>query len=232
MAKKDGIKKLFDNIAPNYDKLNHILSLNIDKRWRQTAISYIADIPYPLRVLDVACGTGDFTIDIARSMVKESKVIGIDISEKMMEIGRKKIIQSKLNAAMIYGDCEDLPFETSSFERISVGFGVRNFENIDLALNEMFRVLTPKGKIVILELSMPSNAIIRQIYKFYFLKILPFVGGLISKNRGAYEYLPASVLQFPSPEEFVRKMEDAGFSKIQHKSLTFGICRMYIGSKL
>ena len=231
MAKKEGIRKLFDNIAPDYDKLNHILSLNIDKGWRRKAVKELLNAQEPLNVLDVACGTGDFTIVIAQKAPAGSKITGIDLSEGMMKIGREKIKAAGVYATMVQGDCEALPYDDFSFHRISVGFGVRNFENLEVGLKEMHRVLTPAGKLVILELSVPSNPIIRWCYKLYFLKILPTVGGWISGDRGAYEYLPASVLRFPAPDKFVGMLYQAGFSKVEHRSLTLGICRMYIGIK-
>ncbi len=231
MAKKEGIRKLFDNIAPDYDKLNHILSLNIDKGWRKKAVKEIADTVQPLEILDVACGTGDFTIEIAQKVATGSKVTGIDLSEGMMAIGREKIKAAGVDATMVQGDCEALPYGNDTFHRISVGFGVRNFEHLDIGLQEMFRVLKPAGKLVILELSVPATPVIRWCYKLYFLKILPAIGGWISGDRGAYEYLPASVLRFPAPAKFMEMMQQAGFRNVQHKSLTFGICRMYIGIK-
>ena len=231
MAKKEGIRKLFDNIAPDYDRLNHILSLNIDKGWRKKAVRVLADEQRPLKVLDVACGTGDFTIEIARKVAAGSEVIGVDISEGMMAVGREKILKAGVDATMSVADCEALPYETNTFDRISVGFGVRNFEHLELGLSEMLRVLTPGGKLVILELSVPSNPIIRWCYKLYFLKILPAIGGLVSGDRGAYEYLPASVLRFPAPDKFIAMMKGAGFNTVIHKALSFGICRMYIGIK-
>ena len=231
MAKKEGIRKLFDNIAADYDRLNHILSLNIDKGWRKKAVREIVDPHNPLKVLDVACGTGDFTIEIAEKLAAGSEIIGVDISEGMMAIGRDKIAKAGVAAVMEMADCEALPYEGNSYDRISVGFGVRNFENLDISLNEMHRVLKPEGKAVILELSLPSNRFIRWCYKLYFLKILPAIGGRISGNRGAYEYLPASVLKFPAPEKFMDMMKAAGFEQIEHTSMTFGICRMYIEYK-
>lgn len=231
MAKKEGIRKLFDNIAPNYDKLNHILSLNIDKGWRRKAVRELVNEHKPLKVLDVACGTGDFTIEIARKIAPGSEVIGIDISDGMMAVGRKKIADVGVNAELKVADCENLPYEDNTFHRISVGFGVRNFEHLQLGLNEMYRVLTPGGKLVILELSVPSNSFLRWCYKLYFLKVLPAIGGFVSGDRSAYEYLPASVLDFPAPEKFISMMKDAGFDNVKHTPLTFGICRMYIGKK-
>ena len=231
MAKKEGIRKLFDNIAPDYDRLNHILSLNIDKGWRRKAVKELVDTAGPLEILDVACGTGDFTIEIAQKAPAGSKVTGIDLSEGMMAIGREKIKAAGVDAVMVQGDCEELPYSDNTFHRISVGFGVRNFEHLQIGLNEMYRVLTPGGKLVILELSVPSNPIVRWCYKLYFLNILPTIGGWISGDRGAYEYLPASVLKFPAPNKFIPMLQQAGFSKVIHRSLTLGICRMYIGIK-
>ena len=231
MAKKEGVKKMFDNIAPDYDKLNHILSLNIDKGWRKKAVRELADEKRPLKVLDVACGTGDFTIEIAKKVAQGSEVVGVDISEGMIAVGLEKIARSGVKAEMHVADCEALPYEEGTFDRISVGFGVRNFEHLELGLGEMYRVLASGGKCVILELSVPSNAFLRWCYKLYFLKILPFIGGLVSGNRGAYEYLPASVLRFPAPEKFMEMMKSAGFDVVEHKALTMGICRMYIGKK-
>lgn len=231
MAKKENIKRLFDNIAPDYDKLNHILSLNIDKGWRKKAVREIVDSDSPLKVLDVACGTGDFTIEIARKAATGSSVTGIDLSEGMMAVGRDKIKAAGVDAALEYGDCEALKYADDTFDRISVGFGVRNFEHLAIGLREMCRVLKPAGKLVILELSVPSNPIIRWCYKLYFLNILPAIGGMVSGNRGAYEYLPASVLHFPAPDRFIPMLREAGFAEVKHKALTFGVCRMYVGIK-
>ena len=231
MAKKEGVKKMFDSIAPDYDKLNHILSLNIDKRWRKKAVRELADEARPLKVLDVACGTGDFTIESAQNVAEGSEVVGVDISDGMIAVGVDKLEKLGIDAKMKVADCEDLPYNDNTFDRISVGFGVRNFEHLELGLSEMYRVLTSGGKLVILELSVPSNAFIRWCYKLYFLKILPAIGGMISGERGAYEYLPASVLRFPAPDKFIEIMKSAGFDVVEHIPLTMGICRMYIGKK-
>lgn len=231
MAKKENIKKLFDNIASDYDRLNHILSLNIDKGWRKKAVKETIDCAETMQVLDVACGTGDFTIEIARKAAPGSKITGIDLSEGMMSIGREKIASADVDATLEYGDCEALTYADNSFDRITVGFGVRNFEHLELGLREIYRVLKKGGKLVILELSIPSNSLIRWCYKLYFLKILPAIGGWVSGNKGAYNYLPASVLHFPAPDKFQAMMREAGFPIVEHKAFTFGICRMYIGKK-
>lgn len=231
MPKKEGIQNMFDGIAADYDKLNHILSLNIDKIWRRKAVRCLVGDKPDAKVLDVACGTGDFTIAIAKKLNKDGEVTGIDISEEMMRVGREKIARLGINAELISGDCEDLPFADNTFDRISVGFGVRNFEHIDLGLAQMLRVLKPGGRLVILELSIPTNPFFKWCYKLYFLKILPAIGGLVSGSRGAYTYLPESVLHFPAPDKFAAMMRNAGFGNVKHKSLTLGICRMYIGKK-
>lgn len=231
MAKKEGIRRLFDSIAADYDRLNHILSLNIDRGWRRKAVCEVVDQQRPLKVLDVACGTGDFTIEIAQKVADGSHVTGIDISEGMMDIGREKIRKAGVHADMSVADCESLPYDENTFDRVSVGFGVRNFENLELGLSEMHRVLKTDGKLVILELSVPTNPFVRSCYMLYFQKILPAVGGFFSGDRGAYEYLRVSVLRFPSPDTFITMLKSAGFTDVQHRSLTFGICRMYICKK-
>ena len=231
MAKKEGIRKLFDRIAGDYDRLNHILSLNIDKSWRRKAVKEIADTAKPLNILDEACGTCDFTIEIAKAATKGSKVTGIDLSEGMIKIGREKCAKAGIEADLQTGDCEAMPYESETFDRIGVAFGVRNFENLPKGLTEMHRVLKSGGKLVILELSIPSNPIIRWCYKLYFLKILPAIGGWVSGNRAAYEYLPASVLRFPAPEKFMEMMQEAGFTEVRKQSYTMGICHMYLGIK-
>ena len=231
MAKKEGIRKLFDNIAGKYDRLNHILSLNIDKSWRRKAVKEIADTAEPLNILDEACGTCDFTIEIVKGAPQGSKVTGIDLSEGMLQIGREKCRKEGITAELQTGDCEAMPYDEGTFDRIGVAFGVRNFENLSKGLTEMLRVLKPGGKLVILELSIPRNPIIRWGYKLYFLKILPAIGGCVSGNRSAYEYLPSSVLRFPAPEKFMEMMQEAGFEQVRKKSFTMGICHMYLGIK-
>lgn len=231
MPKKENIQSLFNSIAPDYDRLNHILSCNIDRIWRRKAVREMMDGREPLAVLDVACGTGDFTMAIARHAPCGSRVLGIDLSEEMMEEGRRKLAAANIEATMEYGDCEALVYDDNTFDRVSVGFGIRNFEHQEAGLREMLRVLKPGGKLVVLELSVPSNALLRWGYKLYFLHVLPLIGGLVSGNRSAYEYLPASVLNFPPPAKFMAMMRAAGFSAVRHRALTFGVCRMYIGVK-
>ena len=246
MPKKENIQNMFDSIAPEYDYLNHLLSMDIDKRWIKKAVKEIVDTEKPQKILDVACGTCDFTIAIARKAMTDNayegelhtEITGIDISEGMMRIGKKKLAKAGfckdgdfVSVELIQGDCECLPFEQNSFDRISAGFGVRNFEHLDQGLKEMYRTLKPGGKVVILELSVPGNRIIRNLYKMYFTKLLPLIGGRISGKRSAYNYLPASVLKFPGPNEFQGMLRNAGFKNIRHKALSLGICRLYTGIK-
>lgn len=230
MPDKQKIRSLFDDIAPDYDKLNHLLSLNVDKFWRRRALREILDGAPGLNVLDIACGTCDFSIAIARKL-REGKVVGLDLSEGMLEVGRTKIQEAGLEdkIELMVGDAESLPFEDGSFDRVTVAFGVRNFENLRRGLSEMRRVLSAEGKLVILELSVPQNRFLFALYKLYFTKILPLIGGAISGNKGAYNYLPASVIAFPKPAEFMRILEDCGYGRVTHHSLSFGLCRMYTG---
>lgn len=231
MAKKAFVTSMFDNIAPTYDKLNHILSLNIDKHWRNDAIDRLAKTN-PTLVLDEACGTGDFSILIAKKC-PEAKVVGVDISEGMMEIGRQKVSAEGLSdrITMHVDDATQLQLEDNSVDAITVAFGVRNYEQLQKGLNEMCRVIRPEGHTFILELSVPQNKILLWGYKLYFLHILPWIGGLISGNKEAYKYLPASVLNFPKPDAFLAMMKEAGFSECKQKAYTLGLCRLYIGKK-
>lgn len=224
---------MFDSIAGDYDRLNHILSLGVDRCWRRRALGLIADGGPGMRVLDVACGTGDFSIVIARRLDASARVCGIDISEGMLSEMRRKVLAAGLSEriSMEYGDAEELGFEDASFDRVTVAFGIRNFTDREKALREMLRVLKPGGRLVILELSVPSNAVLRWLYCLYFTKVLPFVGGLVSGNRAAYRYLPASVLAFPGRDEWMATMRECGYGNVRHKALTAGLCRMYSGEK-
>ena len=233
MPRKEGIRQMFDNIAPEYDRLNHILSLDIDRIWRRRAVRKIADASSPLNILDVACGTGDFAVAIARKAAAGSHITGLDLSEGMLAIGREKIFKAGLasTVSLEQGDSEDIPYGEGCFDRVSVAFGVRNFEHIDKGLKEMFRVLKKGGRLVVLELSVPQNRVIRWLYSLYFTKVLPVIGGRVSGDIHAYEYLPASVLEFPGPAKFRSMLESAGFTSVRHRAFTFGICRMYTGEK-
>lgn len=218
---------MFDDIAPTYDKLNHLLSLNVDKSWRRKAVRHIASRK-PQRVLDIACGTGDFTIALAQAGVPD--VLGVDISEGMLEVGRKKVAALGLNIEMKADDSESLSLADDSVDAVSVAFGVRNFEHLQQGLNEMHRVIRPGGEVCVVELSVPTHPLLLWGYKLYFLHVLPFFGGLISGHKGAYKYLPTSVLAFPKPDAFCAMLREAGFHDVQARSFTFGLCRMFTGT--
>lgn len=231
MAKKSYIVRLFDDIAPTYDRLNHILSLNIDKSWRNKSVKQIV-ASNPKTVLDIACGTGDFSISLAQKGVE--RVIGVDISEGMMKIGMEKVKALGLDdrISMHLDDSEALSLMDNSVDAVSVAFGVRNFEHLQQGLNEMNRVIRKGGTVNVLELSVPSNPLLLWCYKLYFLHILPFFGGLVSGNKNAYKYLPASVLNFPKPADFMSMLEKAGFQEVRQRSFTFGLCRLFTGVKV
>lgn len=282
---------MFDSIAGDYDSLNHILSLDVDKIWRKKALKQIVDAPAPARVLDLACGTGDFSIAIAKALSRSHKrvgtpieahvkapakapveapvkapveapakapveaqvtstgfvtgdsgrsdlmtkghVTGVDLSEGMLAVMREKVGKAGLTEMISIeeGDGENLRFPDNTFDRVTIAFGIRNFEDRPKGLREMLRVLKPGGRLVILELSRPENKIIRWFYDLYFLHILPKVGGKVSGDKAAYAYLPASVAAFPGKKAFMATMHEAGFRTVTHKAFTLGICRMYTGEK-
>lgn len=232
MKKKEKIREMFDGIAPSYDRLNHLLSLGVDRLWRKRSLKAIVDGTQQ-QILDVACGTGDSTITIAAAAAPGSGVTGVDISEGMMSLLMRKAAREGVHdrIRLLRADAEALPFDEAAFHRVNCAFGVRNFERKDLALSEFHRVLKPGGKAVVLELSVPDKRFLRRLYDLYFLHVLPWVGGVISGNKAAYRYLPASVHAFPAPESFCDLMQDAGFSDVYFKSFTFGLCRMYVGTK-
>ena len=232
MPKKEKVQQMFDNIAPTYDKLNHIMSLSVDKLWRRHALKEIVD-GTPQRILDVACGTGDSTISIAKAAAEGTKVTGADISEGMMalvmEKARKAGVGNRIDLQV--ADGEALPYGEGTFDRVTCAFGIRNFEHKEKGLAEFRRVLKPGGKAVILELSVPQNRVIRWVYDLYFLHILPWVGGSISGDKAAYRYLPASVHNFPAPNDFCAMMEAAGFRSVRCRTFTLGLCRMFVGER-
>ena len=227
--KKQEVTKMFNNIAPKYDLLNHTLSLGMDNFWRKKAIKKI--INKPNTILDIATGTGDFAI--SASKYTKANITAIDISEKMLEIGIKKIKQKKLTDRIHFqlADSENLPFENNSFDAITAGFGVRNFEDLNKGLSEMFRTLKKGGVITILEPSEPKYFPIKQLYKIYFHKILPIIGGVISKDKAAYNYLPKSVSNFDPQNQFLEKLKNVGFTECNHFPLTFGIVSLYTAIK-
>ena len=233
MPKKEKIQEMFDGIANDYDRLNHIMSLGIDRSWRRRALKEIVREDAVQEILDIACGTGDFCIAIARRMSPGSRVTGVDLSEGMLAVMKEKLKDEGLEdrVGCGQGDSEAMSFADASFDRATIAFGIRNFEHREKALKEILRVLKPGGKLVILELSVPSNPVIRWFYKLYFTGILPLIGGRISGDKAAYRYLPASVLNFPGKQEWMATMAACGYAEVRHKAFTLGICRMYVGEK-
>ena len=229
MPQKAFIEAMFDDIAKNYISFNHISSFFNDKIWRMRAVrEVIKGLPdnRPAKMLDIATGTGDFAIEIIKRAPSGSSIVGIDLSAGMLEVGRRRV--KGLPIELLQGDATEMPFESSSFSRVSVAFGVRNFENLQKGLREMRRVLEPGGKAVILELSYPRNMFMRFCFKLYAGQILPLMGKGLTGKRGAFDYLTASIMRFPLPEKFIPMLKSAGFAKVSARSFTFGTCRMYI----
>ncbi len=233
---KDGskaaqVEKMFDHIAPAYDNLNHLLSWGIDKYWRKKAIALLKPFR-PQHIMDVATGTGDFAIKACKEL-NPDELIGTDISEGMMNVGREKVKQLGLERQISFSkeDCTSLSFPDNRFDAITVAFGVRNFEDLDRGLKEMYRVLVPGGHLVILELSTPERFPMKQLYSIYSRIVIPSLGKLLSKDRSAYTYLPQSIKAFPQGEVMQRILHKAGFSQVRFKRLTLGICTLYFATK-
>ncbi|MFA6457591.1 MAG: bifunctional demethylmenaquinone methyltransferase/2-methoxy-6-polyprenyl-1,4-benzoquinol methylase UbiE [Bacteroidota bacterium] len=227
---KEYVRSLFDKIAYRYDLLNHLLSGGVDLYWRRAAIQSLTSLQ-PKRILDVATGTADFALAALR--LDPAEVIGVDISEPMLDVGRKKIADRKLTGRIRLqnGEAEQLDFETGRFDAAIVAFGARNFEDLDKGLSEMNRVLRIGGAIVVLEFSRPRVFPLKQLYFFYFKYILPMIGRMISKDKEAYQYLPDTVMRFPEGTAFLDRLRDAGFSSLKEQRLTFGIATIYHGVK-
>lgn len=230
-SKKHQVTRMFDKIAPFYDNLNRVLSLGIDVQWRKKAIKLLK-AENPKTILDIATGTGDLAIEAARS-IKPEKIIGLDISPNMLKIGEQKI--EKLNLqnviSMEVGDSENLRFESLSFDAVMAAFGVRNFENLEKGLSEMYRVLKPGGTIMVLEFSKPKHFPLKQLFNIYFKNILPVIGRLKSKDEKAYKYLYESVQVFPDYETFLDILKSLGFTEARYKVLSAGICCIYLAKK-
>ena len=225
------VEQMFDNIAPSYDKLNHRLSWNIDKGWRRKAIQRLA--PYkPQTLLDIATGTGDFAI-LAAEMLRPQKLVGADISEGMMEIGRQKIREKGLDNIISFEkeDCTALSYPEATFDAVTAAFGIRNFADLDTGLREMCRVLKTGGHLSIVELTTPVTFPMKQLFHLYSHTVLPVYGRLISKDTSAYSYLTKTIEAFPQGERMVEILRKAGFSEASFKRLTFGICTMYFAKK-
>jgi demethylmenaquinone methyltransferase/2-methoxy-6-polyprenyl-1,4-benzoquinol methylase len=229
-SKKVQVARMFDAISGKYDFLNHFLSLGIDIGWRKKAIALLAESK-PKLILDVATGTGDFAIQALT--LNPEKIIGVDISEGMLDVGRKKMIDRGYGQKidMVTGDSENLPFEDNKFDAVIVAFGVRNFENLEKGLAEIRRVLKPGGKAVILEFSKPRRFPMKQLYSFYFKYILPKIGRLFSRDASAYTYLPESVQAFPDGADFLSILDKLGYNQSTCRPLTFGISSLYSATK-
>ncbi len=229
-SKKEQVANMFDNISGKYDFLNHFLSMGIDIAWRKKAIKQLKK-DQPKQILDIATGTGDFAIEALA--LNPDKVTGVDISEGMLSVGREKMKKRNLTdkIELLSGDSEQLQFEDNKFDAVIVSFGVRNFENLEKGLSDMYRVLKPGGKTVILEFSRPKMFPFKQLYSFYFKWILPKIGNTISKDQAAYTYLPESVRAFPDGQSFLQILEKVGFKETKCKSLTLGISSIYVGTK-
>ena len=223
---------MFDGIAPSYDRLNHIMSLGVDRLWRRRAVKELVDGSCQ-KILDVACGTGDSTIELAKRAGSGSTVIGVDISSGMMEPLMRKAAKAGVHDRihLKVADGTELPYKDETFNAVTCSFGIRNFEDKAKGLREFRRVLKTGGKLFILELSVPENRRLRRKYNLYFMHIMPWIGGMISGNREAYRYLPESVYAFPAPETFCAMISDAGYRNVRFRTLSFGLCRMYIAEK-
>ena len=229
-GKKVQVEEMFDNIAHRYDFLNHLLSAGIDNLWRRKAIKHIATYQ-PKVVMDMATGTGDFAIDTADRIALD-RLVALDLSEEMLQIGRKKLKKDAHKVIeFVKGDSEKMDFETDTFDAMTAGFGVRNFENLEAGLKEMLRVLKPGAPLVILEPSTPNNPIVKAVFSIYFKGIMPLIGRLFSKDHRAYTYLPESVEAFPKGEAFTSILKKVGFKNAKYKPLTLGICAMYLCEK-
>ena len=229
--KASQVELMFDNIAPTYDTLNHRLSWDIDKGWRRKAISQLA--PYnPQSLLDIATGTGDFAI-MAAQMLSPQRLIGADISEGMMNIGREKVKKAGLDSIIRFEreDCTALSYAENSFDAVTAAFGIRNFANLDKGLAEMCRVLKKGGHLSIVELTTPVSFPMKQLFHIYSHTVLPVYGRLISRDSSAYTYLTKTIEAFPQGEQMVEILKKAGFAEASFKRLTFGICTMYFATK-
>lgn len=218
---------MFDGIAPRYDLLNTVLSLGFDRSWRRRAVRAALTLR-PRRVLDVATGTAELAIAIKRSR-PEVEVRGIDLSERMLEVGRAKAARAGLDVPLERGDGTDLPFPDASFDAVTIGYGLRNFADLEAGLREFRRILAPCGRLVVLEFPPPPAGAFGRLFRAYFTRVLPRIGGFVSGDAGAYAYLPASVLAFPEPEELARRMEAAGFQAVTWTAQTWGISALHVG---
>ena len=230
LGKKEQVTKMFDTISTNYDGLNRVISFGIDIKWRKRVVAILKK-KQPLSILDIATGTGDLAINLVETGAK--KIVGLDISAGMLEVGKKKINEKKLanTIEMVVGDSEDLPFNENSFDAVTVAFGVRNFDNLEKGLAEIYRVLRPGGTFVVLETSVPTKTPFKQGYHFYTKNILPKIGRLFSKDDSAYAYLSESAAVFPHGQEFNNILQKIGFIGVANKPQTFGVASIYVATK-
>lgn len=231
-SKHEQIEKMFNNIAPAYDRMNHLMSFGSDRKWRSRTIMALEKHRNG-KILDIACGTGDMTFEINRKLSPE-KLVGADLSEGMLEVARFKQARQSENTAVDFvrcDCCEAIPFPDRSFDAVTVAFGVRNFENLEKGLKEILRVLDTGGTLAILELSVPEKFPFRQFYSLYAGKIIPAIGGMVSKDRKAYAYLPESIAAFPQREKLISILEDCGFGNCSYRQMTFGTCTLYLAGK-
>ncbi len=230
LGKKEQVTQMFDTISKNYDGLNRVISFGIDIKWRKRVVA-VLKIRKPNTILDIATGTGDLAINMIETGAK--KIVGLDISPGMLEVGKTKVEERKLDSIieMVVGDSENLPFEENSFDAVTVAFGVRNFETLEKGLAEIYRVLKPKGTFVVLETSVPTKFPFKQGYRFHCNYILPLVGRLFSQDRSAYTYLSESAAVFPHGENFNNILRKIGFIEIENKPQTFGVASIYVATK-
>ena len=231
-SKKEQVEQMFDNIAPTYDRLNHVLSFNIDRIWRRRVMRIVRN-EQPKVVMDIATGTGDLAIAMAKR-IEQARILGVDLSEEMLRVAEVKISNLGLTEriSLTKGDAENLDMVAAeSVDVVTVAFGVRNFENLEKGLSELYRTLKPGGKLVVLEFSIPRNRLVRWVYAQYSHRLLPRIGAMISKDRKAYDYLPDSVEEFPSPERFAEMLRGVGFASVKAKSQSFGIAHIHVAIK-
>ncbi len=223
------VREMFEGIAGRYDLLNHVLSVNVDKRWRRTLTKRLSGVGVDQPVLDVACGTGDLSFDLHQA--GRTQVIGIDFCRPMLAIAKTKVDERDINLPLIEGDALNLPFSNGAFAVVTIAFGLRNLSSVEDGLKELFRVLKPGGRLAVLEFSKPVVPVLSWIFKVYFSKILPFLGGLISGSRSAYEYLPDSVRRFPDQRQLAALISDAGFTEVSFENLSSGIAALHFGTR-
>lgn len=230
-GKQPLVRAMFAEIAPTYDRLNHLLSVNIDKRWRRFTVKKLADViaHSDAKILDLCCGTGDLTLALTQA-APHANVVGCDFCHPMLTAGQHKFAATN-NTILIEGDALRLPFAAQSFDAITVAFGLRNLENVQAGLGEIYRLLKPGGRAAILEFSRPVVPLLRPAFQFYFTKILPRIGALVSGSRQAYTYLPASVRYFPQQTELAAIMTEVGFSQVRYHNLSAGIAALHLGEK-